>query len=107
MIALEALFIEGQNERSKGAHIAERLTARFKLNELTHDEQVNWLSRLYRGRNDAVHEGRDFANDLEVDRLFDLLRAALVRLALHLDPAHRTSRRSCRTWEQAMRCSAT
>jgi hypothetical protein len=61
---------------------------------------------LTSGRNDAVHEGRDFVNDLEVDRLLDLLRHALVRLALHLDTSHRASGRSCRTYRQAMRCSA-
>ncbi|MFL5963335.1 MAG: hypothetical protein ACJ757_10655 [Gaiellaceae bacterium] len=105
MVALECLFVEGRNERTKGTFIAERLTDRFKLNEMTKEEQMKWLKRLYSGRNDAVHEGRDFINDLEVDRLFDLTRYTLVGLLSHLDSAHRAKGRACRTWVQAMRCS--
>lgn len=106
MVALECLFVEGRKEPRKGQLVASRLTERWKLNEMSQDEQRGWLERLYAGRNDAVHEGRDFVNDLEVERLFDLTRQALLGLLSHLDAAHRPRRRACKTWKEAMNCSA-
>jgi len=106
MVALECVFIADRSEQTKGSRIAERMTDRFKLNEQTRDQQLEWLLHLYRARNDAIHEGRDFLNDLEVDRLLDLTRYALIGFALHLDPSHRPRHRSCRTYDEAMRCSA-
>jgi hypothetical protein len=35
-------------------------------------EQRDWLQRLYWARNDAVYEGRNFTDDLDVDRLAEL-----------------------------------
>jgi hypothetical protein len=106
MVALECLFVVDRSEREKGSLIAERLTDRFKLNERTREQQIEWLKRLYRARNDAIHEGRDFVDDLDVDRLLDLLRYVVAMLAQHLDPSHRPRHRSCRTYDEAMRCSA-
>ena len=57
MVALECLFIAGERY-DKGGHIARRLSERFTVNELTVDEQPDWLQRLYWARNDAVYEGR-------------------------------------------------
>jgi hypothetical protein len=105
MVALECLFVAGTTEGNKGARIATRLTDRWKLNEMTAEEQEAWLRRLYRARNDAAHEGRDFVNDLEVERLADLAHVAIRGLAWHLVPAHRARGRSCRTFTEAMRCS--
>jgi hypothetical protein len=73
VVALECLFVAGMCEPDrKGARIAARLSERFKLNELTAEEQVKWLEGLYKARNAAVHEGREFVHDLEVDRLTEL-----------------------------------
>jgi hypothetical protein len=103
MIALECLFVEGRGP--KGTVIAERLTERFRLNELTKTDQISWLERLYRARNGAVHEGRQFTNDLEVDRLLEVTQYVIRRMSLHLIPGHRRKGRSCTTFEAAMRCS--
>jgi hypothetical protein len=105
MVALECLFVAGRAEREKGSLIANRLTERFRAREMSEDEQVDWLKGLYRSRNDAVHEGREFLHDLEVDRLLDLTQAAVRSFAEHLVPAHRPRGRSCRTFTDAMRCS--
>jgi hypothetical protein len=106
MVALECLFVQGMSERGrKGALIAERLTERFSLREMTQADLDAWLRRLYVARNDAVHEGRDFVDDLDVDRLLDLTRYVIQSFAVHLIPAHRANGRSCRTFEQAMRCT--
>lgn len=106
MVALECLFIADRRERSKGNLIATRLTERFQMNEKAATAQIQWLLNLYRARNDAVHEGRDFLDDLDVDRLVDLTRYVVVISSHHLDPSHSKEHRSCRTFDDAMRCSA-
>lgn len=107
MVALECLFVAGMREPGyKGAKIAERLSHRFQLNEMTEAEQVKWLEGLYRARNAAVHEGRDFVDDLDVDRLSELARYVVRELSFHLVAGHRYARHSCRTFDEAMRCSA-
>lgn len=106
MVALECMFVAGKKEKGfKGDLIAERLTARFKLNEKTADEQIAWLKELYSARNDAIHEGRDFDYDLDVDRLLDLTRYALRGLVWHLNPKHNAKGKACRTYVAAMACS--
>jgi hypothetical protein len=106
MVSLECLFVVGRTESQKGSLIAERLTKRFRLREMSEDRQIEWLTVLYRARNAAVHEGREFLNDLEVDRLADVTQFVIRRLAEHLIPAHRPRGRSCRKFEEAMRCSS-
>ena len=107
MVALESLFLDGERH-DKGRFIAERLTLRYRYRhqDLTEEDQIEWLRGLYRIRNEAAHEGREVLNDLEVDRLVDLTRMVTLYSAVHLDPDHRNPRRVCRTYEQAMRCSA-
>jgi len=107
MVALECLFVSGRTEKGhKGALIAERFTQRFRLREKTDDEQTTWLATLYSARNDAVHEGRQFADDLEVDRLLESTQYVIRSMAMHLVPAHRPRGRSCRNFAEVMRCSA-
>jgi hypothetical protein len=106
MVALECLFVAGKRERGqKGALIASRLSARFTLNEMTEAEQARWIEGLYQARNDAVHEGREFVDDLDVDRLGELAHFAVRNLSVHLVAGHRYARHSCRTFDEAMRCS--
>lgn len=106
MVALECLFVAGKRERGqKGALIASRLSARFKLNEMSEEEQTTWLEGLYQARNDAVHEGREFLDDLDVDRLGELAHYVLRNLSVHLIAGHRYARHSCRTCDEAMTCS--
>jgi hypothetical protein len=101
MSMLECLFVD-HKENPKGAAIADRLTERLLLNHMTPDEQIAWLVRLYRHRNDAVHDGLDFPNDLEVDLLLDLSRSALRRFCWLLVPGGKGGRRACRTFAEAM-----
>ena len=105
MVALECLFIKDRTESNKGDLIAKRLTDRFRLREMSKAEQVQWLTDLYKARNDAVHEGRAFLHDLEVDRLVEVTRYVIRHLAEHLIPAHSPRGRTCRTYGDAMRCS--
>jgi hypothetical protein len=107
MIALETLFIAGRHERRKGVLLAQRISDRGGVNELTADEQRVWLAGLYDGRNASTHEGRDFAYDLDVDRLTELTYSIVRAMSVHLIPAHRPSGRSCRTFDDAMACSLT
>jgi hypothetical protein len=104
MVALECIFVEGRRVRYKGDAIAKAITSRFRLRGMTGAEQEEWLRGLYGGRNDSVHEGREFERDLEVDRLADLTQVVIRSAAWHLVPSHQSSRRSCRTFRQAIRC---
>lgn len=107
MVALECLFVAGRTEKGrKGALIAERFTERFRLRDKAEDEQRAWLATLYSARNDAVHEGRQFADDLEVDRLLEATQYVIRTMAWHLVPAHRRRGRSCRNFAEVMRCGA-
>ena len=106
MVALECLFVAGKRERGqKGALIASRLSARFKLDEMTEAKQATWLEELYQARNDAVHEGREFLDDLDVDRLGELTHFVVRNMSVHLVAGHRYARHSCRTFDEAMKCS--
>jgi hypothetical protein len=105
MIALESLFAEGPNVIAKGRTVAAGVSGRFVRRELTVADQEAWLADLYRRRNAAVHEGREYEDELEVELLTDLAYVATRWAAHHLDPAHRSSGRSCRTFTAAMRCT--
>jgi hypothetical protein len=50
-----------------------------------------WIRRLYRERNKAVHAGREFIEDLDIDRLLDLVQAAVRGASWHLHPLHRAN----------------
>jgi hypothetical protein len=102
MIALEALLIEDRHERSKGALLAKRLTERIRVRSHTAKQQEDWIAELYQRRNDAVHEGREYVNDLEVDDLLDLARYAVRYACEHLAAKH--ARHACETFSEAMFC---
>jgi hypothetical protein len=103
MVALECLFLEDRNDRPKGPKIAARLTFGAKMKDKTEADQIAWLEQLWEERNSAIHEGRDFVEDLDVDRLINLTRSIVLALISHLDRTHR-SRGACRTWREAMEC---
>lgn len=105
MVALESMFIAGRHEPGKGALIGERVSERFTVPERTADQLRSWLEDLYRGRNDAAHEGRDFLDDLDVDRLSELTHYVVRAMSWHLVAGHRYARHSCRTHREAMACS--
>ena len=104
MVALESLFVEGPTVRKKGQEIAKQVTHRLLLRGMTGPEQEARLSDLYQRRNDAVHEGREYEADIDVERLSDLTQVAIRWAAHHLVASHRPSRRSCRTFAAAIRC---
>jgi hypothetical protein len=105
MVALEALFIEGRQEQAKGKLLATRVTERIRISVLTSSAQEAWLADLYQRRNDAVHEGREYTNDFEVEDLADLTDYTVRFAAQHLLRDHAKGlRRPCRTFGQAMRC---
>src|SRR5579862_3936025 len=89
----------------KGPKIAQRLSFGATLPEMTKPDQTAWIERLWKERNNAIHEGRDFEDDLNVDRLLDLIREVLLALASHLARNHRSGRAvPCRTWRETMNC---
>jgi len=106
MTALECLFIKDQRTRDKRSAIAERATERFVTRGWTPDEQMEWLRRLYAARNDAIHEGRRFVEDLDVDRLVDLTSYAVRWGAWHLDPGHDEGTGACHEFDEVMRHDA-
>jgi hypothetical protein len=102
MTALECLLIEGRRVQKKANEIAERSTERWVFKRHTRDEQRLWLKKLYRARNDAVHEGRQYVEDLEVDRLTDLVAQAVTWAAWHLSPYHADAGKPCETFADVM-----
>jgi hypothetical protein len=106
MSALECLFVKGQTTSDKRGAIAERVTERFVTGGWSPSEQIEWLRRLYGARNDAIHEGRRFVEDLDVDRLVDLTSYAVRWAAWHLDPAHDQGDGACRDFDEVMRHDA-
>ena len=107
MSALECLFVPAGQTKNLGGTIAARFTERFRMHEFsTGNQQRRWLSQLYEGRKRAVHEGREYRQDIDLDRLLDVTRLALRSMAVHLIPGHRPIGRSCRSFAEAIRCSA-
>lgn len=104
MVVLEALFIRDRSEKQKGRVIARRLADRMRLRSLTRQEQEDWVTTLYQRRNDAVHEGREYLNDLEVEEMLGLVRYTLRYACEHLASRHAGRRRACRTFDEAMKC---
>jgi hypothetical protein len=102
MTALECLFIKDRNVQSKGREIADRLTERWVARGWTADEQREWLRALWRARNDAIHEGRRFVEDLQVDRLVDFTAFAVRWGAWHLSPYHSEKQSPCETFAEVM-----
>jgi hypothetical protein len=103
MVALESLFIENRREHDKGRLIAQRLSERMRVRTLSRQQQETWIAELYKRRNDAVHEGREYVNDLEVEQLLDLVRYTVRYAAEHLVAKHHT-RHACRSFNEAMMC---
>lgn len=88
--ALECLLVRGRQEPEKGAKVAERVTRhRARVRGLDEDELRQWIIDLYRRRNDTVHEGVAYADEIEIARLEELTRAATHWAATHLDRHHR------------------
>lgn len=102
MVGLECLFVEDRLVRKKGEAIANALTDRVLLKGLSSNEQREWLISLYRRRNDAAHEGRQYAEDLEVDRLTDLAWWGSHWALWHLTTYHHDSGNPCTTFAEAM-----
>jgi hypothetical protein len=102
MVALESLFVESRTVGEKGRTIAQEVSRRWVLRSMTQDAERAWLEELYRRRNDAVHEGRNFLSDLDVDRLKNLVWLAVGWAAHHLDPHHRRDQVPCSTFQEAL-----
>ena len=102
MAALECLFVSGMDVRRKGREIARHVSARWVRKTMSCDEQEEWLRELYRARNAAVHEGRRYVEDLEVERLIDITRRSVTWGAWHLARDHSDDGTPCQTFEEVM-----
>jgi hypothetical protein len=63
---------------------------------------TTWFANLYDHRNDATHQGVNYDEDLNVQRLLRLTKLALQWGAHHLDPHHRSVGGPCTTLEEAL-----
>jgi hypothetical protein len=104
MSALECLFVPPK-ARTKGKTIARQITRHFRLNEYTEAEQIAWITKLYSGRSAAIHEGREFLEEMYVERLAELTREAIRGAARHLLSNHELHPlRACRDFQTAVSC---
>jgi hypothetical protein len=86
MTALECLFVKSKGP--KGSVIAARIGADWVFAEFSREQMKKWIKDLYQRRNDAVHEGMNYLEDFEVDRLIALVDHAVRWAAWHLDDDH-------------------
>ena len=102
--ALEALILPPGAGRKKGKQLAEWLSSMARLPDFTDEEQRAWLVSLYgRGRSAAIHDGRSVDQDLDVDRLVDVVDHVVTHWGLrHLVASHRRDGRTCVTIEEAL-----
>lgn len=89
MTLLECLFVEGRSVPRKGEAIADWIAPRWRLAGLLKESEMReWIIGMYRQRNDAVHEGASYLEDVEVARLVTLARQSTVWAGWHLHPDH-------------------
>lgn len=101
MVSLEALFVPRRGS-NKGATIAREVSARWNVSEMSAEDTATWLQDLYGRRSDAVHEGHEYENDLDVARLRLLVWEATSWAAGHLRQFHGSRDRACRTQKEAL-----
>lgn len=102
MAALESLFVKNRHVRFKGKEIAARVSERWLFKGWTRDRQRAWLQNLYRERNNAIHQGRRYVEDLEVERLTDVTAQAVTWGAWHLAVDHAETGKPCATFDEVM-----
>lgn len=88
MIAFECLFVPKGHGPNKGKRLAERASAIRVLPWFDQADQVEWLTRMYRRRNDVAHEGIAINEDLDVEDLIVLGSELLPWAIWHLDEGH-------------------
>jgi hypothetical protein len=87
MSALECLLV-APGEDGKGSRIASRLPDQAYPPGQSRKVTRKWILRLYRHRGAAIHEGTDYREDLELDRLESLTRNVINWAVWHLWPEH-------------------
>lgn len=102
MVALECLFVEDRGVSAKGQTIAEEVTKRWSASSLAPEGQTDWLADLYRRRNDIVHEGKAYQNEIDVERLTGLTWEAVAWAAWHLNQFHSLASKPCATFIEAL-----
>lgn len=102
MVALEALFVRGKSQSKKGAVIAAEVSDRWRIGGMTREQQVAWLNDLYAHRNEAVHEGRHYENEINVSRLHVLCWQAVSWATGHLRPLHGLKSSPCVSQVEAL-----
>jgi hypothetical protein len=99
--SLESLFIQGQ-KRNKGQIIAEAATKHALMTGLTERQQRKWIQRMYKRRNDAIHEGLMYRDELDAVRLRTLTGYLCRWGSAHLSPDHVFPERVCQTQSEAL-----
>jgi hypothetical protein len=87
MSTLECLLVL-PTERNKRVPISERTSDIGILKGKTRTEQVAWLQDLYGRRNDAVHGGVFYRDEIDAAGLLVLTKSVVHWAVQHLDPMH-------------------
>lgn len=103
--SLECLVLAG-SEEDKGKEVAEMVGRLLKRRGMTQSKLRRWIRNLYSRRNEVVHAGRDFRDELDAERLLPVVYT-LIRWSLsHLTEFHRDyiggPRGPCETYDEVM-----
>ena len=105
MSALECLFVGRQDTPgNKSSTLAEHVFALSLIDGMTEPQTEEWIVRLYRRRNDPLHEGRWLVDDIDAGRLVRLTTRSVRWASLHLDQDHEhlDPRRACTSQDEAL-----
>lgn len=86
---LECLLIKPGEVREKAKLVARRMTEVAVLGGMSATRQDQWLFDLYKRRNEALHAGRFYQDDLDANRLLALVDLGIHWAVKHLDPWHK------------------
>ncbi len=88
MSALECLLMKPGEGTKKAALVSTRMTTVATLGGIKRAQQIEWLRGLYRRRNEALHGGQFYQDELDADRLLALVDLGVQWAVRHLDPWH-------------------
>lgn len=88
MSTLECLLVSPTDSQNKRIPISRRTTDIGILRGKTRAQQVAWLQDLYGRRNDAVHAGVFYRDEIDAAALLILVKSVVHWSTQHLDPMH-------------------
>jgi hypothetical protein len=103
MTALESVIIKDFTTRHKGTAIADFISPKLSVAGMDAGSMHSWIKGLYQRRNEAVHNGVDYLEDIEVEKLLAVVDRVTRWASDHLNQSHgHSSRRGpCQTFDEA------